>query len=150
MEQKTLQKTRYVHALSNLIEKLLHALVRQLHTKERGSVGRHCASKSRSESREEGLEATATIDRTDGTTDGGLTRRTLQTRLDSINREDRDPHSNTGGTTSSHNSRQGQLAGNIAIGILRGQRPLDVLISSEVSSRARTITRQSHSATTEN
>lgn len=108
MEHKTLQKEinhgMYTQAFSsNLVKELLHALVCQFNAEESGGIGRHCTSKSWTESREEGLETAASVNRADNATYGRLARCTLQARLDSVNGEDRNPHGDTGSTTSTHN-----------------------------------------------
>lgn len=154
---------------ASLVEHLLHELVRKLDTEAKekkrisvgkpsnqkaeslqsSRVGRHSTSQRRAETREESLETTAGVHGADSTANSGLARCALQAGLDSVDGENGNPHGNTGGTTRSNNRRQGQLASHVAIGILGGQRPLDVLVGGKVGGRSGTITSQRHGAAAE-
>jgi len=113
-------------------------------------VGRHSSSQSRSESWEESLQSTVTVHRPDGTSNGRSAFSTLHPRLDGINREHRNPHGDTGGTTSSQHSRHGQFARDVPPLILRSQAAFDVFVGGKVRGGSGTVTRQGHGTTTEN
>lgn len=113
------------------------------------SVGGHSTSQSRSKSREEGLVSTAGVYGSDGTADSRLTGGTLQAGLDGVDRENRNPHCDTGSTTSSNDSREGKFTGDVSIGVLGSESTLDILVRGEVGGRTRSVTGQGHGATPE-
>ena len=131
------------------IEELVHGLVRQLHAQEGCRVRRHGTRQGRANTGEEGLEAAGGMDALDRAADRGAALGRLQTRLDGVDRENGDPHSNTGGTTSSHNSRQRKRARETGLRVLGRQFPLHNLVCSEVGGGAGAVAGEGHGRATE-
>lgn len=122
----------------------------QLDTQKRSSIGWNSTSQRRSETREEGLVATLSVELTNNTTQRDVALGSLQTRLDSIDREDGDPHGYTGSSSGAGNCGEAQLASGLSSnGILGAQFALDVLVGGEVGGGAGTVTGQSGNAAAE-
>lgn len=137
---------RLVSAVSGLIVNFRQAQGLNIQSSR---IRRHRSCESRAESREERLEPAVGVDGADGPADGRPSGGALHPRLDCVDGEDRNPHGNAGRTTGRQDSRQRELAGRIAVGILRGQAALDVLVRGEVGCRTRTVSRERHGTATE-
>ena len=133
-----------------LIEHLVHSLVSQLDTQESRRIRRNSPSKRGTETREESLETTLGVHLANDAAKSDVTLGSLKAGLDGIDREDRNPHGYTSSGTSAGNSEERKLAlGLSGDGILRSQTTLDVLVSSEVSSRTGAITGEGSSGAAE-
>ena len=122
----------------------------QLDTDESGGIGRDGSGESRAEAREEGLEAALAVQAADDAANSDVALSSLQAALDSVDREDRDPHGNTSSGTGHHDGRQAQLALGLARDrIGRGKLLLDDLVCDEVSSRAGAVAGQGSGRATE-
>ncbi|TLS29179.1 hypothetical protein PpBr36_00103 [Pyricularia pennisetigena] len=114
------------------------------------SVGRDRSRQSRSESWEESLVATLSIQALDDTTDRDIALSSLQPALDGVNREDRDPHGDSSRRAGTCDGHQAQLPTRLASDrVDGGQLPLDVLIRSKVCRRPGAVTRQRRHAAAE-
>jgi hypothetical protein len=129
------------HTLS--IQHFGQSLMRELHSQESRSVRRNCSCHGRRHTREESLEASASVQLLDRTGDGRVSLGTLQAALDGVDREDRDPHGNTGRATSRHDGGNAELA-RLAVLVLGRQPALDRLVRGEVDGRTGPVARQSH------
>lgn len=132
------------------IKRLPHSLMSQLHAQKGSSIGRNSTSQRRSKAREERLVATLSVKFTNNTTQRDVALGSLQTRLDSIDGEDGDPHGDTGSSSGAGNCRQTQLASRLSgNSILGAQFALDVLVGGEVGGGSRTIAGKSGDAAAE-
>ena len=117
--------------------------MRELHSQESRRVRRNRSCHSRRHTREESLEASASIQLLDRARNGRVTLSTLQAALDSVDGEDRDPHGDTGRATGRHDGGNAELA-RLAVLVLGRQPALDRLVRGEVDGRAGPVARQSH------
>ena len=122
---------------------LVHSLVREFHSQESRSVCRDRSCHRWCHTGEESLETSTSVQLLDRAGDGRVSLGALQATLDSVDREDRDPHSNTGRATGRHDGGNTELA-RLAVLVLGRQPALDRLVCGEVNGRTRSITRQSH------
>lgn len=122
----------------------------QLHAQECCCVGGNSTSERRTEAREEGLVTALAVELADDASDGDVTLGGLEARLDSIDRENGNPHGNTGTSTGASHGRQAQLAGRLSSdGILGAQTLLDNLVSGKVRSASGPVTSKGRNAATE-
>lgn len=128
---------RKLHKLLGLAKRLVHGIVSQLDTQERGRVGRHGTSQRRAEAREEGLVAAAGVQLPDDAAQRHVALGRLQARLDRVDGEDGDPHGDTGRTTGGDDGAEAQLArGPAGDGVLGAEAALDVLVGGKVAGGA--------------
>lgn len=132
-----------------VIKELIHGLVGQLHAQEGCCVRGHGTRQSGTDTGEESLEAARGVDALDSAADRGAALCGLQTRLDSVDGEDGDPHGNTSGTTRSHDSRQRKRTREASLRILGRQLPLHNLVCSEVGSGTGAVAGKRHGGATE-
>lgn len=170
IKRRNQKQQRKIIQIDLFVKHLLHELVGNLHTgavpsvssrspqrsdrdmegnSQSSRVGGHGTAQRGPEAGEEGLETTVAVDGADGAPDGGTTGVTLQARLDGVDGEDGDPHGHTGGTTGRQDGGHGQIARDVAVGILGGQAALDVLVGGEVGGGTGAITGQGHGAAAE-
>lgn len=119
---------------------LVHGLVSQLDTQEGDSVSGHSSGQSRAEAGEEGLDTALSVELANDASQRDVALGSLQTRLDGIDGEDRNPHGNTGGTTSSHDGGNAQLARGVTVGVLGAKLGLDDLVRGKVTGGSGTVT----------
>lgn len=116
----------------------------QLDAQEGSSVSRHRPSQRRRKPREESLVTTRPVQLLNDTANRHVALGGLQPALDGIDREDGDPHGDTGARASNSNRAQAELAAGLARdGVLGRQRLLDVLVGGKVSGRTGAVAGQS-------
>lgn len=132
-----------------IVKHLRHSLLRQFHTQERRRISRHRPSHRRSNTREESLEATTTIQLPRHTTNAHIPRTRLQLALDRVDGKHGDPHRDTRRTARGHDGRQTEVTSGLAVGVFGAQVALRGLVRREVENGARTVAGQRHGGSAE-
>ena len=122
----------------------------ELDSEECRSIRRNGSGNGRAETREEGLEATPSVQLSDHTSDRHVALGCLESALDCVDREDGDPHRHAGGGTCAGDSGQTQFSVGLSSDrVLGRQLSLDVLVRGEVGGGSRAITGQGGRGATE-
>lgn len=112
---------------------LVHGLVRQLYSQKGCRVGRDSTSQRGTETREEGLVAALAVELANDASDGDVALGGLKAGFHGVDREDGNPHGDTGTGTGARHGRQAQLAGGLSgDGVLGAEVLLDDLVGGEV------------------
>lgn len=121
-------------SFDELIEDLIHCLVRQLHAQERRRISRDRPRQCRAKAREKRPEPALAVHLADDAANGDIAALGgLQSRLDRVDREHRDPHGYAGRRARTRHSRQAKLAGGFPRRRVHGgQLALDVLVGGEI------------------